>query len=114
MTQCQVAFFIPVLEQTKELISERSNGRATRKVSDIPSNSVDSIDSEHSSIHESFKSMQEMSDPIEILQYLQHQVVTGHISIYNRCQNYLEHNTFLRLNGMILTQLVLILSRPCK
>ena len=28
--------------------------------------------------------------------------------IYNHCQNYLEHNTFLRLNGMILTQLVLI------
>ena len=30
----------------------------------------------------------------------------------NRCQNYLEHNTFLRVNGTTLTQLVLILNEP--
>ena len=33
---------------------------------------------------------------------------------YNRCQKYMEQNTFLRLSGVILIQLVLILNRPFK
>ena len=36
------------------------------------------------------------------------------LASYNRCQNYLEHHTSLRLNGMILTQIVLILNEPFK
>ena len=77
MTQYQTFLMFQYWNKMKKLLLKGAMEEQLA-MCDNPSNLVVSMDSEHSFIRTILKGMPEMSDPIEIMKYLQQQVVTGH------------------------------------
>ena len=78
MTQYQTFLMFQYWNKMKKLLLKGAMEEQLA-MCDNPSNLVVSMDSEHSFIRTILKGMPEMSDPIEIMKYLQQQVVTGHL-----------------------------------